>query len=140
MSEPYLAPGEPLKFREPQPQASALEQFNKTADRLKTLTSLKSSWEPIPRARLMPAEERNAATRVRIDSRDDNATTKEAAIEIMKRLADEFEARGHQKRRQALDEIAHEIDTLRAQLPQLALDAALQMGEISRMCREEASK
>lgn len=119
---------------------SPLEEFYAAAKRLEDLTRTEGWGGAIGRARAMPEAEKRIAERVRFSTSDDDKAAAEAASEIKTRLIAEYEARGHQKRRAALDEIAHEIDTLRAKIPQLAVDAVYQMGEIARQVREEASK
>lgn len=129
-----LGPGQPIHY------PNTLEGFYAAAKRLEELTKLEGWGGAIQRARAMPEAEKRIAERVRIEGRDDEPATKDAAAAIRTALMAEYEARGHQKRRAALDEIAHEIDTLRAKLPQLAVDAVYQMGEIARQVRDEASK
>lgn len=119
---------------------SALQDFYAAAKRLEELTRLEGWGGAISRARAMPEAEKAIAARVRIEGRDDDQPSKDAAAAIRTALMADYEARGHQKRRAALDEIAHEIDTLRAKLPQMAVDAVYEMGEVSRQVREEASK
>lgn len=129
-----LGPGEAVHI------ASPLQKFFEATKRLEELTDLKLSWSPIGMARSMPAVEMRLVDRVRIEGPDGEDATVEVAKAIRAEFSAIFLAKGHQKRRAALDEIAHEIDTLRAKLPQLAVDAVYQMGEIARQVRDEASK